>query len=89
MSFWIFLELCKLCISLYFMNIVKHITVYSTVIAYGQYLYFSSKRNKFESKSLEPITKRTHFSIWKRVKKYSTLADRFVVVEKRKIKEIL
>ena len=63
---------------LHSMNSVKRIRrhTYPTVIAYGLYLYFSSKTYRFASKSLELITKRTYVSIWKWVQKYSsTLRD--------------
>jgi hypothetical protein len=58
------------------------------IAAYSLYLYFSSRSYRFASKSLEPIIKRTHVSIWKWVKKYSRLADRFKV-NRNLIKEIL
>jgi transposase-like protein len=69
------------------MVLVKRIRTHPTIIAYGLYLYFSSRSYRFASKSLEPITKRTHVSIWKWVQKYSTLTDGFVV-GKRKIKKV-
>ena len=37
--------------------------------------------------SLEPITKRTHVSIWKWVQKYASLTDRFVIGGRR-IKDV-
>jgi hypothetical protein len=69
------------------MGSVKRIRTHPTIIAYGLYLYFSSRGYRFASKSLGPFVKRTHVSIWKWVQKYSTLTDRFVV-GKRKIKKI-
>jgi hypothetical protein len=74
------------------MDSVKRIRTHPTIIAYGRlYLYFSSRSYRFASKSLEPITKRTHVSIWMEMGTEihsSTLTDRFVVVGKRKIKKI-
>jgi transposase-like protein len=49
---------------------------------------FNSRSYRFASKSLEPIIKRTHVSIWKWVQKYSKLADRFKV-KRHLVKEIL
>src|SRR5215211_7923658 len=57
------------------MDVVKYARTNPAVIAYGLYLYFSSRSYRFASKSLEPIIKRTHVSIWKWVQKYSKLAD--------------
>ena len=71
------------------MDILKYISrTDPAVIAYGLYLYFSSRSYRFASKSLEPIIKRTHVSIWKWVQKYSKLADRFKV-NRHLVKEIL
>jgi putative transposase len=71
------------------MDILKYISrTDPAVIAYGLYLYFSSRSYRFASKSLEPIIKRTHVSIWKWVQKYSKLADRFKV-KRHLVKEIL
>ena len=42
-------------------------------------LYFSSRSYRFGCKSLEPITKRSHVSIWKWMQKYSQSYDRFKV----------
>lgn len=71
------------------MDILKYISrTDPAVIAYGLYLYFSSRSYRFASKSLEPISKRTHVSIWKWVQKYSKLADRFKV-KRHLVKEIL
>lgn len=71
------------------MDILKYISrTDPAVIAYGLYLYFSSRSYRFASKSLEPIIKRTHVSIWKWVQKYSRLADKFTV-NRHLIKEIL
>src|SRR5919205_4044829 len=48
----------------------------------------SRSYRRFASKSLEPIIKRTHVSIWKWIQKYSILAaDRFVI-GKRQVKRI-
>ena len=68
------------------MNIMKRIRTNPSIIAYGLYLYFNSSY-RFAGKSLEPIKKRTHVSIWKWVQKYSILADRFVI-GKRKVQKI-
>ncbi len=69
------------------MDIKKRIrTNPSIIIAYGLYLYFISSY-RFAGKSLEPIIKRTHVSIWKWVQKYSILADRFVIGN-RKVQKI-
>jgi transposase-like protein len=71
------------------MDILKYISrTDPAVIAYGLYLNFSSRSYRFASKSLEPIIKRTHVSIWKWVQKYSKLADRFKV-KRHLVKEIL
>jgi transposase-like protein len=70
------------------MDKLKHIRTDPDIIAYGLYLYFSSRSYRFASKSLEPIIKRTHVSIWKWVQKYSKLADRFKV-NRHLVKEIL
>jgi hypothetical protein len=35
-----------------------------------------------QSKSLEPIIKRTQVAVWKWVQKYANLSDRFVIGEK-------
>jgi len=71
------------------MDIKKRIrTNPSIIIAYGLYLYFNSRSYRFAGKSLEPIIKTTHVSIWKWVQKYSILlADRFVI-GKRKVQKI-
>jgi putative transposase len=69
------------------MDIVKRIRTNAAIIAYGLYLYFNSKTYRFASKSLEPITKRTHVSIWKWVQKYASLTDRFVIGGRR-IKDV-
>jgi transposase-like protein len=70
------------------MDIVKYTRTNPAVIAYGLYLYFSSRSYRFASQSLEPIIKRTYVSIWKWVQKYSKLADRFNV-NRYLVKEIL
>jgi transposase-like protein len=69
------------------MNIMKRIRTNPSIIAYALYLYFNSRSYRFAGKSLEPIIKRTHVSIWKWVQKYSILADRFVI-GKRKVQKI-
>src|ERR1043166_4331996 len=69
------------------MDIVKRIRTNPSIIAYGLYLYFNSRSYRFASKSLEPITKRTHVSIWKWVQKYASLTDRFVIGGRR-IKDV-
>ena len=68
------------------MDIKKRIRTNPSIIAYGLYLYFNSSY-RFAGKSLEPIIKRTHVSIWKWVQKYSILADSFVI-GKRKVQKI-
>ena len=71
------------------MDIMKRIRTNPSIIAYGLYLYFNSRSYTFAGKFLEPIMKRTHVSIWKWVQKYSILlADRFVVIGKRKVQKI-
>ncbi|HZI70141.1 MAG TPA: hypothetical protein VFD60_03165, partial [Nitrososphaeraceae archaeon] len=68
-----------------FIQIFFHILV---VRQSSLYLYFNSRSYRFAGKSLEPIIKRTHVSIWKWVQKYSILlADRFVI-GKRKVQKI-
>jgi putative transposase len=60
------------------------------IIRYGLYLYFSSRSFRLAAKSLAPIKKRSHVSIWKWVQKYSGIADtnnRFRT-DKRLVKEI-
>ena len=69
------------------MDIVKRIRTNPAIVAYGLYLYFNSRSYRFASKSLEPITKRTHVSIWKWVQKYASLTDRFVIGGRR-IKDV-
>lgn len=70
------------------MNIMKRIRTNPVIIiAYALYLYFNSRSYRFACKSLEPIIKRTHVSIWKWVQKYSIVADRFVI-GKRQVKKI-
>ncbi len=69
------------------MDSFERIRTHPIIIAYGLYLYFSSRSYRFASKSLEQITKRTHVSIWKWVQKYAKLTDRFVI-GRRRIKEI-
>ncbi len=66
---------------------IKRIRTDPTIIAYSLYLYFNSRSYRLASKSLEPIIKRTHVSIWKWVQKYSNIADRFVIAKCR-VKEI-
>jgi putative transposase len=66
---------------------VKWIRTDPTIITYSLYLYFNSRSYRLASKSLEPIIKRTHVSIWKWVQKYSNIADRFVIAKCR-VKEI-
>ena len=70
------------------MDIMKRIRTNPSIIAYGLYLYFNSRSYRFAGKSLEPLIKRTHVSIWKWLQKYSILADRFVVIGKRKVQKI-
>ena len=71
------------------MNIKKRIrTNPSIIISHDPYLYFNSRSYRFAGKSLEPLIKRTHVSIWKWLQKYSILADRFVVIGKRKVQKI-
>jgi putative transposase len=50
---------------------------YPAVIGYGLYLYFNSRSFRLAAKSLAPIKKRSHVSIWKWVQKYSDCVDRF------------
>jgi putative transposase len=69
------------------MDKLKHNRTSPAIIVYGLYLYFSSRSYRFASKSLEPMAKRTHVSIWKWVQKYSKLADRFKV-NRHLVKEI-
>jgi putative transposase len=69
------------------MDKLKHIRTNSAIIVYGLYLYFSSRSYRLASKSLEPMVKRTHVSIWKWVQKYSKIADRFKV-NRHLVKEI-
>ncbi len=69
------------------MDSFERIRTHPIIIAYGLYLYFSSRSYRFASKSLEQITKRTHVSIWKWVQKYAKLTDSFVI-GRRRIKEI-
>src|SRR6266508_5529208 len=57
------------------------------VIAYGLYLYFSSRSYRCASKCLESIVKRSHVAIWKWIQKYSCCADIFQT-NKRAVKEI-
>jgi putative transposase len=57
------------------------------VIAYGLYLYFSSRSYRCASKCLEPLVKRSHVAIWKWIQKYSDCADIFQT-NKRAVKEI-
>jgi putative transposase len=66
---------------------IKRIRTSPAITAYSLYLYFNSRSYRFASKSLEPIVKRTHVSIWKWVQRYSGLADKFVI-GKQRIKEI-
>jgi transposase-like protein len=70
------------------MDSVKRIRTHPTIIAYGMYLYFSSRSYRFTSKSLEPITKRTHVSIWKIGTEILYINRQGFVVGKRKIKKI-
>jgi transposase-like protein len=70
------------------MDSVKRIRTHPTIIAYGMYLYFSSRSYRFASKSLEPITKRTHVSIWKIGTEILYINRQGFVVGKRKIKKI-
>jgi putative transposase len=57
------------------------------VIAYGLYLYFSSRSYRCASKCLESLVKRSHVAIWKWIQKYSGCADIFQT-NKRAVKEI-
>jgi hypothetical protein len=70
------------------MDSVKRIRTHPTIIAYGMYLYFSSRSYRFASKSLEPITKRTHVSIWKIGTEILYINRQGFVVGKRKIKKV-
>jgi transposase-like protein len=70
------------------MDSVKRIRTHPTIIAYGLYLYFSSRSYRFASKSLEPITKRMHVSIWKIGTEILYINRQGFVVGKRKIKKI-
>jgi len=58
------------------------------VIRYGLYLYFSSRSFRLAAKSLAPIKKRSHVSIWKWVQKYSGLVDRISLRNKPTVKKI-
>ena len=58
------------------------------VIAYGLYLYFSSRSFRLAAKCLSAVMiERTHVAIWKWVQKYSDYADRFRT-DKCLVKEI-
>jgi hypothetical protein len=66
------------------------------IVRYGLYLYFSSRSFRLAAKSLVPIKKRSHVSLWKWVQRYSDHAadrfrteDRFRTDNKRLVKEIL
>src|SRR5436309_14865261 len=65
------------------MDILKRIRTDPAIFAYGLYLYFNYRSYRFASKSLEPIVKRTHVSIWKWLQRYSELADKFVIGKQR------
>jgi transposase-like protein len=69
------------------MDNVKRNRTDPAIIAYGLYLYFSSRSYRFASKSLEQITKRSHVSIWKWMQKYSHWADKFKV-NRHSVREI-
>jgi putative transposase len=69
------------------MDSMKRIRTDPAVIAYSLYLYFNSRSYRLASKSLEPIIKRTHVSIWKWVQRFSKCADKFRA-DKRSIKVI-
>lgn len=70
------------------MDSMKRIRTDPAVVAYSSlYLYFNSRSYRLASKSLEPIAKRTHVSIWKWVQRFSKCADRFRA-DKRSIKVI-
>jgi transposase-like protein len=56
-------------------------------VRYGLYLYFSSRSFRLAAKSLAPIKKRSHVSIWKWIQKYSSLADKFGT-DRNKVKTI-
>jgi transposase-like protein len=47
------------------------------IIRYGLYMYFNSRSSRLAARSLSPIKKRSHVSIWKWLQKYSDCADRF------------
>lgn len=47
------------------------------IIRYALYLYFNSRSFRLAARSLSPIKKRSHVSIWKWVQKYADCADRF------------
>jgi transposase-like protein len=71
------------------MNIRKRIRTNPSIISYGLYLYFNSTSYRLAAKSLEPIIKRIHISIWKRVQNIQYWqVDRFVIIEKRKVEKI-
>jgi hypothetical protein len=69
------------------MDSMKRIRTDSAVVAYSLYLYFNSRSYWLASKSLEPIVKRTHISIWKWVQRFSKCVDKFRA-DKRSIKMI-
>jgi putative transposase len=64
---------------------MKRTRTHPAVIAYGLYLYFSSRSFRLAAQCLSSsVIERTHVSIWKWVQKYSELvADRFIIRTKR------
>ena len=68
-------------------NVKRNRTDLPAIIAYGLYLYFSSRSYRFASKSLEQITKRSHVSIWKWMQKCSYWANKFKV-NRHSVREI-
>jgi putative transposase len=58
------------------------------IVRYALYLYFSSRSFRLAARSLAPIKKRSHVSLWNWVQKYSDrVADRFRI-DKHQVKQI-
>lgn len=66
---------------------MKRNRTHPAVIAYGLYLYFSSRSYRCASKCLESMVKRSHVAVWTWVQKYSGCTDRFRP-NKRAVREI-
>ncbi len=67
---------------------MKRNRTHPAIIRYGIYLYFSSRSFRLAARSLSPIKKRSHVSLWNWVQKYSAGCADIFQTNKYAVKEI-